>query len=74
MAEGVMIAIGPCFGCNQIFGFDPELVPSIVYDGERRQICLACVTRANPFRKENGLPPIVPLPGAYPGEEGGSGE
>jgi hypothetical protein len=62
---GYMIAMGPCVGCGRLFGFNPELVPSITIKGEREPICLVCVKRVNPMRLKNGLPPIEPLPGAY---------
>ena len=47
------------------FCYDPRRVPSLRVNGVREPICLACVTRANPVRVRNGLPEIVPLPGAY---------
>jgi hypothetical protein len=62
---GVMMAMGPCIGCGRLFSFNPHRVPSLNVDGTREPICLACVERANPQRKANGLPPIVVLPGAY---------
>ena len=65
------IAIGPCVACRQVFEFNPVKVPSIVVDGRREPICQACVDEANPTRIQNGLEPIVPLPGAYePCDEG----
>jgi hypothetical protein len=77
---GLMFAFAPCFGCGTVFGFNPDLVPSIpiddagqvAADGVRQPVCAACVEAANPLRVANGLPPIVTLPGAYePGPEGG---
>lgn len=60
----------PCFGCGQLFSYHPNKVPSINHQGARRPICLTCVKRVNPMRIANGLPLIVPLPGAYePAEE-----
>jgi hypothetical protein len=58
-------ALGECFGCHQLFSFNPHRVPSVVVHGEREPICEACVARVNPRRIANGLDPIVPLPGAY---------
>jgi hypothetical protein len=55
----------PCFGCHQPFSYNPNTVPSIRHDGQRMPICLTCIERVNPQRAVNGLPPIVPLPGAY---------
>ena len=56
---------GGCYGCGRIFSFHPNKVPSLPVNGARQPICLACVTRVNPERERTGLPPIVPLPGAY---------
>lgn len=59
-------AMGPCFGCGRIFTFNPLRVPSIKDSrGSREPICLRCVERANPLRRRNKLPPIVPAPDAY---------
>lgn len=62
---GYVMAMGPCAGCHRVFSFNPTRVPSITLKGEREPICATCVERVNPERKKNGLPPIVPLPGAY---------
>jgi hypothetical protein len=62
---GYAICFGPCIGCNKVFGFNPHRVPSLTYEGTRRPICRDCVTRVNPKRKANGLPPIEPFPDAY---------
>ena len=62
---GYAIAMSPCIGCRQIFGYNPLRVPSITINGSREPICRNCVERVNPMRIENGLPPIVPLPDAY---------
>lgn len=64
-----MSVISPCYACRQLFSYHPDRVPSIRVDGIRQPICQSCVDRANVKRKENGLPPIVPLPGAYEPEE-----
>ena len=60
-------AISPCFGCGRVFTYNPDKVPSIPHPetGDKWPVCQACVDRANPERKKNGLPLIVPLPGAY---------
>jgi hypothetical protein len=58
-------ALGPCYGCGHPFTFNPRLVPSIPIKGVRMPICQTCIAVANPRREKNGLPPIVPLPGAY---------
>lgn len=62
---GYVMALGPCIGCKRPFSFNPLRVPSVTVNGSREPICQACVDRANPMRKTNGLEPIVPLPGAY---------
>lgn len=63
---GYFIATGACIGCGRAFAFNPNLVPSSsAITGHREPICLRCVERINPVRKENGLAPIVVLPGAY---------
>jgi hypothetical protein len=62
---GYVFATSPCYGCKQIFSYNPMRVPSIRIDGDRRPICRACVERVNPQRVANGLDPIVPLSDAY---------
>jgi hypothetical protein len=62
---GYVFIYGECVGCHRFFGFHPHKVPSYRQDGVRQPICQTCVDRVNPMRKANGLPPIVPLPGAY---------
>lgn len=62
---GYVFATSPCIGCGRIFSYNPVRVPSLTVNGEREPVCLGCVERANPRRLANGLPPIVPLPGAY---------
>ena len=63
--SGYVFAVGDCVACGAVFSFAPSLVPSITYKGTRRPICRACVERVNPMRADRGLPPIVPLAGAY---------
>lgn len=62
-----MTCLGSCFGCRQLFTFNPTSVPS--YQGE--PICRACIERVNAKRKAMGLPLWPILPGAYEGEECG---
>jgi hypothetical protein len=66
---GWIYVYGECVGCRRPFYFNPDRVPSIRIKGEREPICENCVARVNPRRIANGLPPIVPLPGAYDPEE-----
>lgn len=62
---GYAQAYGNCIGCKRLFAFNPVHVPSIRINGVLEPICLNCVNAANPKRKANGLPEIVPLPDAY---------
>lgn len=62
---GFAVCVSPCIACGQPFGFNPHLVPSVVLEGDRKPICRTCVERANPLRVAKGLPPIVPVEGAY---------
>jgi hypothetical protein len=62
---GFVSAMSACFGCKQVFSYNPMRVPSVIVSGSREPICRRCVEQANPRRLANGLPPIVPLPGAY---------
>jgi hypothetical protein len=72
---GFAICHSACFGCGRIFAYNPLRVPSVIVKGAREPICIDCVERANPLRRANGLPPIVPLPDAYdPVEESELGE
>jgi hypothetical protein len=62
---GYAIAMSPCIGCGRLFGYNPLRVPSLTWKGTREPICQDCVTRINPRRIANGLPPIVPADDAY---------
>jgi len=53
-----------CIGCRRSFSFNPVRVPSVTINGQREPICRDCVIRANPMRRANGLPKILPLPDA----------
>ena len=66
---GYMFVMGECYGCQTIFSFSAERVPSVTVNGSREPICRACVARVNPMRVANGLAPIVILPGAYEADE-----
>ena len=66
---GYMSVMGACIGCGTIFSFSASKVPSVVVNGSREPICEACVKKYNPIREAKGLPPIVPLPGAYDADE-----
>lgn len=64
---GYVMAWAPCYGCGQVFGFNPLRVPSLTPPGgtTREPICEHCVERANRMRRVNGVPVIVPAPDAY---------
>lgn len=71
--EGYVFCLGPCFCCARSFTFNPDLVPSFRFNGNREPICRSCVERVNPERRKRGLDEIKVLPGAYePGPEGGT--
>lgn len=69
----VMWCHGHCYTCRAFISFAPTKVPSLpanlTHTGEKEPVCRACIERANPDRKKNGLPPIVILEGAYEPEE-----
>ena len=62
---GFIAAFSPCVLCRICFYYSPTRVPSVTVRGSREPICASCVDAVNPRRVANGLPPIVPLPGAY---------
>jgi hypothetical protein len=66
---GYVFVMSSCYGCGRVFSFHPNKVPSVTVEGMRRPICLPCVERVNPMRAKNGLPLIVPLPGAYEADD-----
>jgi hypothetical protein len=63
--SGYVFVLGPCFGCDRLFTYNPHKVPSINHEGTRYPVCRDCVERSNPLRVKKGLPRIVPLPDAY---------
>jgi hypothetical protein len=71
--NGYAIVFGPCYGCGQVFGYNPHRVPSIRIGpdgdfsatGDRKPICQQCVDVANPKRIANGLEPIEVYPDSY---------
>ena len=61
-----MMCYGLCYGCQRLFHYNPNRVPSLRdAEGVRQAICWDCVARANVTRAQNGLALIEPLPGAY---------
>lgn len=71
------MAFGPCANCREVFGFNPDWVPSIkldpeghpAEDGTRRPLCRACAHKLQEILVAAGqaAPPIHPL--AYEPEE-----
>jgi hypothetical protein len=74
---GFMLCTSACIACHQLFSYNPELVPSIRINAQRKPdpngtaepICKNCAERANPIRKQNGLELILIMPGAYEAQE-----
>lgn len=66
---GFVSVYGACVACRKLFHFSPTRVPSVTLNGTREPICATCVAAANVRREANGLPPIVPLPGAYDADD-----
>jgi len=62
---GYVFATSDCYGCKNLFSYNPNLVPSVRVNGVREPICANCVERANPERIKNGLEPISVMPEAY---------
>jgi hypothetical protein len=69
----------PCCFCGQLFGFDPERVPSIPVDtatgkvtpeGTKLPVCGDCMAKVNRLRAAHELEPIPVLDGAYEVKEG----
>ena len=58
---GYMTAMGQCWGCRNLFSFNPDCVPA--YRGE--PICEYCMQDINEKRKANGLEPFHVHPDAY---------
>ncbi|MDQ3254389.1 MAG: hypothetical protein M3R15_10860 [Acidobacteriota bacterium] len=63
--SGYAICTGTCYGCKQLFTFNPLYVPSLTIDGVRWAFCRACIERANAIRKDKGMPPLEVHPRGY---------
>lgn len=66
---GYLILMAECVRCHEMMACNPDLVPSVVINGNREPICRSCVEWANPRRQAQGLEPINILPGAYDPQE-----
>jgi hypothetical protein len=62
---GYMVAVGQCGSCKVPLTFNPDLVPSITYQGTKLPLCRDCVRR---WEKIHGQKVAI-LPGAYEPEE-----
>ena len=62
---GYVMMFGNCCACGRQISFNPNKVPSIRIEGERRPVCKACIDAANSKRKEMGLPLFEIDPEAY---------
>ena len=62
---GYAMVTSSCFGCKQLFSYNPHRVPSIRIEGVRKPVCRPCVEMVNPTRETNGLDPIPLHPEAY---------
>jgi len=62
---GYALMFGSCINCRKVFGFNPNRVPSIRMNGVREPVCRECIERANPMRKQAGLPEFAIHPDAY---------
>ena len=73
----IMTLWATCWSCGNLFGCNPDLVPSIRVNaqgqpdphGTREPVCASCVVQANQHRAAHGLPLIAILLGAYEGQE-----
>lgn len=69
---GYLLCTGSCYGCGRLFTFNPDYVPSLTIEGERRPFCGSCVERANVVRETKGLALLTIHPEAFePLPEGG---
>lgn len=64
--EAYALVVGPCVACKTTISFNPNAVPSICVDGERKPLCRSCFARWNQIhRVSQGLPPEKLNPNAY---------
>jgi hypothetical protein len=64
-----MQVIGNCWGCDILFTFNANHVPSMVVDGIREPLCRDCMTRLNAKLVDIGRDPVWIHPDAYEPEE-----
>lgn len=73
MSRGYGIVVGRCVLCREMFGFNPDRVPSIITaesNGQREPVCKTCLPFFNEERERLGLPVLVVLEGSYSPSEG----
>ena len=55
---GHVFVIGFCYHCKKKFSFNPNFVPSLTINGDRKPFCKVCIDRANTIRIEKGMKPL----------------
>ena len=66
------IKMGHCILCKDIFAFDPQRVPTITDQAPCElmyPICRKCIYQINRRLLAGNKMPVIPLAGAYGGEE-----
>ena len=58
-----------CFGCQQLFSYHPDHVPSHRVNGVREPICRKCIEKVNSIRIARGDEPFIIHPDAYEPKE-----
>jgi hypothetical protein len=66
---GYMTLIAPCILCGEMFGCNPDLVPSIRVNGQREPVCGGCMKSINQLRRNKGVEPLAIHPLAYESQE-----
>ena len=56
---GYAMVYSPCLNCGQTFGYNPNHVPSITYQGAKEPICKNCIDAENIRRSAD---PTLDLP------------
>lgn len=63
---GYAMVWSACFGCGQVFGYNPMTVPSHRDNtGERQPVCQGCMTIVNAERVRRGHAPFPIAADAY---------
>ena len=59
------LAWSPCVVCKELFGYNPNRVPSITIKGVKQGICRKCIEMANEVFREKNEPEFEIHPDAY---------